>query len=145
MSNVFSRAWTVFVLFGGLGLAACASPSRPSAVAPAAAASSELTALSKGITEATLMNAGWSCMDVGGGFTVCAQPGQDLPTIPFVPGGPPTYLLAAFLNGEFDHHVKFLRPDLFHGQRCPGGEPMELHPVVGYYHCAIPVAGNSPG
>ena len=142
MSNVLSRACASFVLCGGLGLAACASPARPSAVPPAAAESSGLTAVSKGVTDDTLKNAGWSCMDIGGGFTVCAQPGQNLPPIPFVPGGPPTYMLSAFLNGQFDHHVKFLRPDLFHGQPCPGGEPMELHPVVGYYHCAIPVTGN---
>jgi len=142
MSHVFSRVCTLFVMLGTLGMAACASPSSPSAISSAEAVSSGLTAQSGGVTDATLMNAGWSCMDVGGGFTVCAQPGQDLPPVPFVPGGPPTYTLAAFLNHEFDHHVKFLRPDLFHDQKCVGGAPMERHPLVGYYHCAIPVRGN---
>jgi hypothetical protein len=149
MSNVFSRACASFVVLGGL--AACASPSTPSAIPSVGAVPSGmtafstdpsgLTALRTGVTDETLKNAGWSCLDLGGGTTVCAQPGQDLPTIPFVPGGPPTYTLTAFQNHEFDHHVKFLRPDLFHGQPCVGGEPMELHPVVGYYHCAIPVGG----
>ena len=31
MSNLFSRACALFVVFGGLGIGACASPSGPSA------------------------------------------------------------------------------------------------------------------
>ena len=44
-------------------------------------------AASKGVTDDTLKNAGWSCLYIGDGFTVCAQPGQSLPPIPFVPVG----------------------------------------------------------
>ena len=150
MSRVFPRACSLFVVFSGLVVGACASPSGPSAMpsgrelgqSSAPGVVSGLAALSKGVTDTTLMNAGWSCLNLGGGVTVCAQPGQDLPVIPFVPGGPPTYTLSAFHDHEFDHHVKFLRPDLFHDQPCVGGAPMDLHPIVGYYHCVIPVKGN---
>jgi len=144
MSHVFSRARTLFVVFAGLAIGACASSTSPSATLSAEAVPSELAALSQGVTVTTLTDAGWHCNDIGGGNTVCAQPGLDLPVIPFVPenGGPPSYTLAAFHNDEFDHLVKFLRPDLFHNQRCPGGEPMEKHPVVGYYHCVIPGGGK---
>ena len=144
MSNVFSRARMLFVVIAGLSIGACASSSSPSAIMSAEAVPSELAALSQGVTDATLINAGWSCNDVGPGVTVCAQPGLELPVIPPLPdnGGPPSYTLAAFLNHQFDHLVKFLRPDLFHNQRCPGGEPMDLHPVVGYYHCVIPGGGK---
>jgi hypothetical protein len=144
MSNVFSRACTLFVVFGGLLIGACGSPSGPSATASAGAASSGLTALSKGVTDATLMNAGWSCIEPGPGVTVCAPPGMGLPSIPPVPnnGGAPSYTLAAFVDHQFDHHVKFLRPDLFHGQPCVGGEPMDYFALLDYYHCIIPVRGN---
>jgi hypothetical protein len=67
-----------------------------------------------------------------------------IPAIPPIPnnGGPPSYTLAAFVNHQFDHHVKFLRPDLFHGQPCVGGEPMDYFALLDYYHCIIPVRGN---
>ena len=158
MSNVFSRACTLFVVvFGGLGIGACASPSGPSAIPSgnqtpgaelgqpsARAVASGLTessALSKGVTDATLMNAGWSCIEPGPGVIVCAQPGKGIPSIPPIPdnGGPPSYTLAAFVDHQFDHHVKFLRPDLFHGQPCVGGEPMDYFALLDYYHCIIPV------
>jgi hypothetical protein len=144
MAKVFSRARTLFVLLGGLAIGACASSSSPSALLSAEAVPPELAALSQGVTDATLMNAGWSCLDVGGGTTVCAPPGMDLPAIPPLPdnGGPPSYTLAAFDNHRFDHHVKFLRPDLFHQQPCVGGEPMDFFELVGYYHCIIPARGN---
>jgi hypothetical protein len=154
MSNVFSRACTLFVVFGGLGIGACASPSGPSAIpsgkqtqsaelgqSSALAVSSGLTALSQGVTDETLMNAGWSCIEPGPGVIVCAPPGMGLPSIPPVPdnGGAPSYTLAAFVDHQFDHHVKFLRPDLFHGQPCVGGEPMDYFALLDYYHCIIPV------
>jgi hypothetical protein len=87
------------------------------------------------------MKAGWSCLEPGPGVTVCAPPGMGLPSIPPVPenGGPPSYTLAAFVDHQFDHHVKFLRPDLFHGQPCVGGEPMDYFALLDYYHCIIPV------
>jgi hypothetical protein len=64
-----------------------------------------------------------------------------IPSIPPVPdnGGPPSYTLAAFVDHQFDHFVKFLRPDLFHGQPCVGGEPMDYFALLDYYHCIIPV------
>ena len=149
MSGVIARACSLSVVFGGLVVGACASPSGPSAtpssqepgqsVSPGAA--SGLTALSRGVTDATLMKAGWSCLEPGPGVTVCAPPGMGLPSIPPVPdnGGPPSYTLAAFVDHQFDHHVRFLRPDLFHGQRCVGGEPMDYFALLDYYHCIIPV------
>lgn len=144
MPRVLSRARTWFVVLGGLGIGACASPSRPSEISSAGADSSGLSALSQGVTDATLMNAGWSCIEPGPGVTVCAPPGMGIPSIPPIPnnGGPPSYTLAAFVNHQFDHHVKFLRPDLFHGQPCVGGEPMDYFALLDYYHCIIPVRGN---
>jgi hypothetical protein len=156
MANVFSRTCTLFLVIGGLGIGACASPSRPSAIPSAEAVSSGLTALSqpspgadsfgltalsRGVPDATLIEAGWSCLGVGGGVTVCAPPGVGLPSIPPIPnyGGAPSYTLAAFVDHQFDHHVKFLRPDLFHGQPCVGGEPMDYFALLDYYHCIIPV------
>ena len=87
------------------------------------------------------MRAGWSCIEPGPGVIVCAPPGKGIPSIPPVPdnGGPPSYTLAAFVDHQFDHHVKFLRPDLFHGQPCVGGEPMDYFALLDYYHCIIPV------
>ena len=156
MSNLFSRACTLFVVFGALGIGACASPSGPSAMVSSKSAQGQalvpssarnvssgltMSALSKGVTDTTLMNAGWSCLEPGPGVTVCAQPGIGLPSIPPIPdnGGPPSYTLAAFVDHQFDHHVKFLRPDLFHGQPCVGGEPMDYFALLDYYHCIIPV------
>jgi hypothetical protein len=144
MSHVMSRACIVFVLFGGLGIGACASPSGPSAIPSAGAVPSELAALSQGVTDATLIKAGWSCLEPGPGVIVCAPPGMGLPSLPPLPnnGGAPSYTLAAFVDHQFDHHVKFLRPDLFHGQRCVGGEPMDYFALLDYYHCIIPLRGN---
>jgi len=153
MSNVFSGARTLLVVSAGLLIGACGSPSRPSAIASKPAqdealgqtsaqdVSSGLTALSRGITDETLMNAGWICIDPGPGVTVCAPPGMGLPSIPPVPdnGGAPSYTLAAFVDHQFDHHVRFLRPDLFHGQPCVGGAAMDYFELLDYYHCIIPV------
>ena len=146
MSSVITRACRLFVVVGGLVVGACASPSGPGATPSnqelsASAGASELTALSRGVTDATLMKAGWSCLEPGPGVTVCAPPGMGLPSIPPIPnnGGPPSYTLAAFVNHQFDHHVKFLRPDLFHGQPCVGGEPMDYFALLDYYHCIIPL------
>jgi len=154
MSNVFRRACTLFVVFAGLGMGACASPSGPSAMPSgnqtqgaelgqpsARAVPSGLATLSRGVTDETLMNAGWSCIEPGPGVIVCAPPGMGLPSIPPVPdnGGAPSYTLAAFVDHHFDHHVKFLRPDLFHDQPCVGGEPMDYFALLDYYHCIIPV------
>ena len=59
MSNVFSRACALFVVLGGL--AACASPSRPSAIPSTADVGSGLTDISPGVTDTTLGNNGWTC------------------------------------------------------------------------------------
>jgi hypothetical protein len=141
MSNVFSRACALFVVIAGLGLGACASPSTPSAIPLAGAVASELTAISPGVTDTTLMNAGWTCIAPASGLTICAPPGLGLPSIPPIPnnGGAPSYTLMAFVNHQFDHHVKFLRPDLYQGQPCQGGDPWHLFPLVNYYECIIPV------
>ena len=83
MSNVFSRACTLFVVLGALGIGACASPSGPSSISsgkqtqgaelgqPSARAVSsglQASALSQGVTDATLVNAGWSCIDPAPGL-----------------------------------------------------------------------------
>ena len=151
MLNVLSRARTLAVL-AALGIGACASPSGPSAIPsgtqtrsaepgqPAAGAVSlQLATLSKGVTDVTLVNAGWSCLEVGSGVTVCAPRGLDLPPIPPSAEGLPSYTLAAFVDHQFDHHVKFLRPDLYRGQPCLGAEPWGFLDFLNYYECIIPV------
>ena len=45
MSNVFSRTCALFAVAGALGMTACASPSRPSAIPSAGAVPSGLTAI----------------------------------------------------------------------------------------------------
>ena len=153
MSNVFNRACSLFVVLGGLGIGACAQPSGPSAIPSGKQAqgeqrvqwsardvSSGLTALSKGVTDATLINAGWSCIEPGPGVTVCAPPGLGFPPRPPIPnnGGAPSYTIWAFHNHVYDHRVKFIRPDLYHGQPCQGDEPYTLFAPVNYYECIIP-------
>ena len=145
MVNVLSRARTLLVLLGALGIGACASPSGPGAIpsgsqsAGAVSAELQVSTLSRGVSDVTLMNAGWSCLEVGPGVTVCAPPGLDLPPIPPSAKGLPSYTLAAFVNHQFDHHVKFLRPDLYRGQPCLGGEPWAFLDFLNYYECIIPV------
>jgi hypothetical protein len=142
MSNVFSRACTLLVVvFAGLGIAACASPPGPSAIPSAGAVSSGLTALSKGITDETVLNAGWSCLQLAPTLKVCAPSGTGLPPIPPVPnnGGRPSYTVTAFVDHQFDHHVKLLRPDLYQDQPCVGGEPWAHLEIINYFECIIPV------
>jgi hypothetical protein len=156
MSNVLSRACTLFVVVGGLGIGACASPSTPSAI-PASAGdiSSGLTAISSGrtaispwadgdlpgVTDTTLVNTGWTCIAPNPSLTVCAPPGLGFPPRPPIPnnGGAPSYTIWAFHDHQFDHRVKFIRPDLYQGQPCQGDEPYTLFAPVNYYECIIPV------
>ena len=154
MSNVFSRACTLFVVFGGLGIGACASPSGPSAMPSgkqtqgaelgqpsARAVSSGLTAsaLSRQVTDVTLANAGWTCIQPGNGLILCGPPGLGLPPIPPAADGQPTYDIMAFtLDHQFVHHVKLLRPDLYHGEPCLGGDPWTYLGFLNYYECIIP-------
>jgi len=137
MSNVFSRGCTLFVVVVGLGMAACASPSRPSAIPSAGAIPSGVTASALG----TGANAGWTCLQPPGvtGF-ICAPPGLGLPSVPPVPdyGGAPTYNLSAFTADHgFIHRFKLLRPDLYHDQPCLGGDRWEYILFLDYFECII--------
>jgi hypothetical protein len=119
-------------------VSAASTPSSARAVSSGAAA---LT-LSQGVTDVTLANAGWSCIQPGP-VILCAPPGSGLPPIPPAANGQPTYDLMAFtLDHQFDHHVKFLRPDLYHGQPCRGGDPWTYFALLDYYECIIPVRGE---
>ena len=157
MSNLFSRACTLFVVFGALGIGACASPSGPGAISssgkPAQGAElgqpsaravasglTESSAISPGVTDTTLGNNGWTCIDPNPSLTVCAPPGLGFPPRPPIPnnGGAPSYTIWAFHDHQFDHRVKFIRPDLYHGQPCQGDEPYTFLAVVQYYECIIP-------
>ena len=154
MSNVFTRACTLFVVFGGLGIGACGSPLGPSAIpsgkqtygaelgqSSAGSVSSGLTAsaLSQGVTDVTLANAGWTCIQPGNGLVLCAPPGTGIPPIPPAADGQPTYDLMAFtLDHQFVHQVKLLRPDLYHGEPCLGGDPWTYLGFLNYYECIIP-------
>ena len=158
MSNMFRRACALFVVFGGLGIGGCASPSGPSAIPSGKPAQGEelgqssardvssglkASALSRQVTDVTLANAGWTCIQPGNGETLCAPPGLGLPPIPPAADGQPTYDIMAFtLDHQFDHHVKFLRPDLYHGQPCRGGDPWTYFALLDYYECIIPVRGE---
>ena len=154
MSNVFNRACTLFVVLGGIGIGACASPSGPSAIPPGkqaqgaklgqpstGAVSSGLptSALAQGVTDVTLVKAGWSCIEPAPGLTLCAPPGMGLPPIPPAADGQPSYNVTAFVDHQFEHHVKLLRPDLYRGEPCLGGNPWIYLDFLNYYECVIPV------
>jgi hypothetical protein len=62
-----------------------------------------------------------------------------LPPIPPAADGQPTYNIMAFtLDHQFVHKVKLLRPDLYHGQPCQGGEAWVFVDFLNYYVCIIP-------
>ena len=150
------KALFVLTAVVALPLAGCGgaegigTPTAPSAVSAASTPSSAgavfsgptASALSPGVTDVTLANAGWSCIQPGP-VILCAPPGLGLPPIPPAADGQPTYDLMAFtLDHQFDHHVKFLRPDLYHGQPCLGGDPWSYFALLDYYECIIPVRGR---
>jgi hypothetical protein len=120
--------------------AASTLPVRSASAAPSAVpAGLKPSAPSEGVTDVTLANAGWTCIQPGNGLVLCAPPGLGLPSIPPAPDGKPTYEIMAFtLDHEFVHHVKLLRPDLYHGQPCLGGEPWTYIDFLNYYECIIP-------
>jgi hypothetical protein len=141
------RALFVLTAVVALPLAGCAgsegigTPTEASAVS-AASTSSSARAVSSGLTASALgtgANAGWTCIEFPSGF-VCAPPGLGLPSVPPVAnnGGAPTYNLSAFtLDHQFVHRFKLLRPDLYHGEPCLGGEPWDYVDFLGYYECII--------
>jgi hypothetical protein len=130
------------------GIGGAVAPSAVSAPATASVrdAASGLkvgTLASGGRTDETLAKAGWTCIQPGNGLVLCAPPGLGLPSIPPVADGQPTYDITAFtLDHEFVHHVHLLRPDLYHGQPCLGGEPWAYVDFLGYYECIIPGRGE---
>jgi hypothetical protein len=96
-------------------------------------------AFSEGMTDVTLANAGWTCIQPGNGLILCAPPGTGLPPIPPAADGQATYNLVAFtLDHQFVHRIKLLRPDLYHGQPCLGGDRWIYVDFLGYYECLIP-------
>ena len=155
MSNVLSRACTWLVVFGALGIGACASPSGPSALSsgnqsqgaepgqPSARAVSsgvQVSTLTHGLSDLTLIKAGWACLTLPDRI-ICAPPGLGLPPIPAIPenGGAPTYHITAFtLDHQFLDRARFLRPDLYHGEPCLGGDPWTWFGLIGYYECLDP-------
>jgi hypothetical protein len=157
MSNVFRRTGAVFVAIGGLLIGACGSPSGPSAISSVKPTQSEelrqssargdssgltSSALSEGLSDVTLAKAGWACIQPGNGLTLCAPPGKGLPPIPPTGEGHPTYDLMAFtLDHQFVHRIKLMRPDLYHGQPCLGGDPWSYLAIIDYYECIVPAQG----
>jgi hypothetical protein len=155
MSNVFSRACSLCVVFGGLAFVACGSPSGPTAIASgnqtqgaqldqasARPVASGLTAsaLGRGVTDLTLANAGWACVPLPDRI-ICAPPGLGLPSVPPIPdnGGAPTYHITSFtLDHQFLDRARFLRPDLYHGEPCLGGDRWTLFELINYYECLDP-------
>src|SRR5689334_3245182 len=118
-------------------------PSTPSVSLSAAASPESLSAQSHGETDVTLTNAGWTCIQPGNNLTLCAPPGLGLPPIPPAGNGEPTYNIMAFtLDHQFVHHVKLLRPDLYHGEPCLGGQPWTYIDFLNYYECLIPGRGE---
>ena len=101
-------------------------------------------AVSSGLTASALgtgVNAGWTCIQPPGITDfICAPPGLGLPSVPPVAdyGGAPTYNLSAFTaDHQFIHRFKLLRPDLYHGQPCLGGDPWNYVGFLDYYECII--------
>jgi hypothetical protein len=91
------------------------------------------------MTDVTLSNAGWTCIQLDNGLILCAPPGTGLPPIPPAADGQATYNLVAFtLDHQFVHRIKLLRPDLYHGQPCLGGDGWTYVDFLGYYECLIP-------
>jgi hypothetical protein len=159
MSNRLSRACTLFVVVGAFGIGACASPSGPTAIPSgnqtqggelaqpsARAGTSGLTgssAISSGVSDVTLANAGWTCVAPPAPFPwiICAPPGLGFPPFPPIENeGAPSYTLMIFTRDhQLDHQAKFLRPDLYRGQPCLGGDSWTLSSRYQYYECIIPV------
>ena len=138
-----------FLLVGCSQATAPTSPtsaaSRPSASSAAGAIPTGLktSALSDGVTDVTLANAGWTCIEPGNALVLCGPAGVGLPPIPPAANGQPTYDIMAFtLDHQFVHHVKLLRPDLYHGQPCRGGDPWVYLDFLNYYECIIPGSGD---
>jgi hypothetical protein len=101
------------------------------------------SALSEGVTDVTLANAGWTCLQLPNGVILCGPPGLGLPPIPPAADGQPTYNVMAFTpDHQFLHDVKLLRPDLYHGQPCQGGDPWRYIDFLNYYECIIPGRGE---
>lgn len=93
---------------------------------------------SQGMTDERLANAGWTCIQPGNGLILCAPPGTGLPPIPPAADARATYDIMAFtLDHEFVHHIKLLRPDLYHGQPYQGGDGWTYVDFLGYYECLI--------
>lgn len=132
---------TVFV--GGCSqMGQSTSPTVPSSAS--SVASSTVRDVSSGLTASALgtgVNAGWTCLQPPGTTDfICAPPGLGIPSVPPVPdyGGAPTYNLSAFTaDHEFIHRLKLLRPDLYHGQPCLGGDPWNYILFLDYYECII--------
>jgi hypothetical protein len=160
MSNLFSRACTLFVVVSGLGIGACGSPSGPGAVSssgnqtpgaelgqPSARAVvsglTESSAISPGVTDVTLANAGWTCVAPPPPFPfiICAPPGLGFPPFPALENAEaPSYTLMIFTRDhQLDHQAKFLRPDLYKGQPCLGDDTWTFSTRYKYYECIIPV------
>jgi hypothetical protein len=93
-----------------------------------------------GVTDETLANAGWTCIQPGNGLTLCFPPGLGAP--PFLPAvGAPTYTFMAFTSGhEFVHRVTLRRADHYHGEPCLGGAPWEYLGFINldYFECINP-------
>ena len=140
MSNAFSRACTLFVVLGGVGIGACASPTQREDVGWSSMMISPSGPPSSSAIS-TAANNGWNCFQPPGitGF-ICAPPGLGLPSVPPVAnyGGAPSYNLSAFTpDHTFIHRFKLLRPDLYHDQPCRGGDPWEYIPFLDYFECII--------
>lgn len=146
---------TVAVVVGTVFVVGCAqtssSPTSPSSSASSAvpnggalnpAVSSGLTAsaLGRAVTDETLANAGWTCIQPGNGLTLCFPPGLGAP--PFKPVvGAPTYTFMSFTpDHQFVHRVTLRRADLYHGQPCLGGAAWDYLGNINldYFECINP-------
>ena len=144
MSNVFSRACTLFVVFGGLWIGACGSPSGPGATPSATRHKAtnlasrqhgtmplgltEASALSPGVTDVTLMNTGWACIapNTRPNSLRTPRPGlSSVPPFPIMEEHRPTPSRHSRLTTSTTM-LRFIRPDLYHGQPCQGGGPYTL-------------------
>jgi hypothetical protein len=149
MRSALPVAIVIAALLTTFGCGQTASPTVPTAAPSLSSASSSigsvsssgtLTPLGRAVTDETLANAGWTCIQPGNGLTLCFPPGLGAP--PFMPAvGAPTYTFMAFTpDHQFVHRVTLRRADLYHGEPCLGGDPWEYLGFINldYFECINP-------
>lgn len=132
-----------------LAVAACQSPTRPTAIAandPVAMGApgpsqSQPVAQAAGLRPEDFVARGWACRPVPSNpaWTQCSRPHQGFPVIPPPDDRPATYNFLLWDGADFLGQVLLIRSDLYRGQICQStGQPYRFLALVGYYECLHP-------